>query len=150
MSGQADIGVGALALIQKVNAPIRMFYQLSMLRFYPVVNGEYKTWTDLDGANVAVSRGSDRSHHAVDGQGERREYARSATFPVRASAPARCTGPDRRPIVDYERKRLLQQEAPAGFVFLPFRTSRQPTRRCTPTRTGWIARAKPSTSWSKS
>jgi hypothetical protein len=39
VSGQADIGVGTpYALIQKVNAPIRMFYQLSMLRFFPVVN----------------------------------------------------------------------------------------------------------------
>ena len=61
VSGQADIGVGTpYALIQKVNAPIRMFYQLSMLRFYPVVNGEkYQAWTDLDGADVAVhGRGS--------------------------------------------------------------------------------------------
>lgn len=32
-----------------------MFYQLSMLRFNPVVNGEmYKTWKDLDGADIAV------------------------------------------------------------------------------------------------
>ena len=36
VSGDADIGVGTpYALIQKVKAPIRMFYQLSMLRFYP-------------------------------------------------------------------------------------------------------------------
>ncbi len=41
VGGQADIGVGTpYALIQKVKAPIRMFYQLSQLRFYPVVNGE--------------------------------------------------------------------------------------------------------------
>ena len=54
VSGQADIGVGTpYALIQKVNAPIRMFYQLAMLRFYPVVNGEkYQTWKDLDGSAV--------------------------------------------------------------------------------------------------
>ena len=61
VGGQADIGVGTpYALIQKVKAPIRMFYQLSQLRFYPVVNGEfYKEWKDLDGADVAVhGRGS--------------------------------------------------------------------------------------------
>ena len=34
VSGDADIGVGTpYALIQKVKAPIRMFFQLSMLRF---------------------------------------------------------------------------------------------------------------------
>lgn len=35
VSGQADIGVGTpYALIQKVNAPICMFYQLSKLRLF--------------------------------------------------------------------------------------------------------------------
>ena len=35
VSGDADIGVGTpYGLIQRVNAPIRMFYQLSMLRFW--------------------------------------------------------------------------------------------------------------------
>jgi NitT/TauT family transport system substrate-binding protein len=56
VSGQADIGVGTpYALIQKVNAPIRMFYQLSMLRFYPVVNGEkYKKWEISPAASSVV------------------------------------------------------------------------------------------------
>ncbi len=61
VGGQAEIGVGApYALLQKVKAPIRMFYQLSNLRFYPVVNTEfYKDWKDLDGQEFAVhSRGS--------------------------------------------------------------------------------------------
>ena len=61
VGGQADIGVGGpYALVQKVKAPIRMFMQLSTLRFYPAVNGEfYKTWKDLNGQEVAVhSRGS--------------------------------------------------------------------------------------------
>src|SRR5687768_2563643 len=63
VSGEADIGVGTpYALIQKVKAPIRLFYQMSALRFFPIVNTEYyKTWKDLDGQEVAVhARGSDR------------------------------------------------------------------------------------------
>ena len=46
VGGQADIGIGTpYALLQKVKAPIRMFYQISNLRFYPVVNKEfYKDW----------------------------------------------------------------------------------------------------------
>lgn len=61
VGGQADIGIGTpYALIQKVKAPIRLFYQVSNLRFYPVVNTEfYKDWKDLDGQEFAVhSRGS--------------------------------------------------------------------------------------------
>jgi NitT/TauT family transport system substrate-binding protein len=61
VGGQADVGIGTpYALMQKVKAPIRMFYQISNLRFYPVVNTEfYKDWKDLDGQEFAVhSRGS--------------------------------------------------------------------------------------------
>ena len=44
VGGQADIGIGApYALIQKVKAPIRMFMQLSKLRFYPVVSAADST-----------------------------------------------------------------------------------------------------------
>ena len=61
VGGQADIGVGTpYALLQRVNAPIRMYFQMSTLRFYPVVNTEhYQDWPDLDGQEVTVhSRGS--------------------------------------------------------------------------------------------
>lgn len=61
VGGQADVGVGTpYALLQRVRAPIRMFFQMSTLRFYPVVNTEfYQDWKDLDGQEVAVhSRGS--------------------------------------------------------------------------------------------
>lgn len=61
VGGQADVGIGTpYALVQKVNAPIRLFYQISNLRFFPVVNTEfYKDWKDLDGQEFAVhSRGS--------------------------------------------------------------------------------------------
>lgn len=61
VSGQADIGVGApYAFIQNSGAPLRMFYRMSTLLFFPVVNAEvYSGWEDLDGEEVAVhSRGS--------------------------------------------------------------------------------------------
>jgi NitT/TauT family transport system substrate-binding protein len=61
VGGQADVGVGTpYALLQKVKAPIRMFFQLSSLRFFPMVDTEmYQTWEDLDGQEVVVhSRGS--------------------------------------------------------------------------------------------
>jgi len=48
---QADIGMGTpYQKIQKMAAPIRMFYQLNMLRFHPVVDTRYySNWNELDG-----------------------------------------------------------------------------------------------------
>lgn len=123
VSGDADIGVGTpYGLIQRVNAPIRMFYQLSMLRFYPVANAEkYKSWKDLDGAKVAVhGRGSGTEalmqvmakQHGV-------KYESVSYVPgsgVRAGALMQ--GRIDVSIVDYERKRLLEREVPGKFVFL--------------------------------
>ncbi|MCK5516867.1 MAG: ABC transporter substrate-binding protein [Desulfobulbaceae bacterium] len=50
IGGQMDIGVGTpYSIIQKTKIPIRNFFQLSKLVFYPVAANEYKTWQDLDG-----------------------------------------------------------------------------------------------------
>lgn len=61
LGGQADIGVGApYAFIENSDAPIRMFFRMSKLLFFPVVDTqEYQDWQDLDGEEVVVhSRGS--------------------------------------------------------------------------------------------
>ena len=50
MGGQMDIAVGTpYAIIQKSKVPIRNFFQLSKLVFFPVADIKYKTWQDLDG-----------------------------------------------------------------------------------------------------
>ena len=50
MGGQMDIAVGTpYAIIQKSKVPIRNFFQLSKLVFFPVADKKYKTWKDLDG-----------------------------------------------------------------------------------------------------
>ena len=48
INGQADVGQGTpYAALQKVTVPIRFFYQLSTLQFFPVVAKDtYKTWKD--------------------------------------------------------------------------------------------------------
>jgi NitT/TauT family transport system substrate-binding protein len=124
VSGQADIGVGTpYALIQKVKAPIRMFYQMSQLRFHPVVNAEfYKDWKDLDGADIAVhGRGSGtEAIMQLMAKENGIEYNSVSDVPgsgVRAGAL--LEGRINASIVDYERRRLLEREAPGKFVFLP-------------------------------
>lgn len=124
VSGQADIGVGTpYALIQKVNAPIRMFYQLSMLRFYPVVNGEmYKTWKDLDGADVAVHGRGSGTEAIMQLMAKENGVKFNSVSYVPGSgvrAGALLQGRINASIVDYERSRLLEREAPGKFVFLP-------------------------------
>lgn len=124
VSGQADIGVGTpYALIQKVKAPIRMFYQLSMLRFYPVVNGEkYKSWKDLDGAEVAVHGRGSGTEAIMQLMAKQNGVSYKNVSYVPGSgvrAGALLQGRIDVSIVDYERKRLLEREAPGKFVFLP-------------------------------
>ncbi len=124
VGGQADIGVGTpYALIQKVKAPIRMFYQLSQLRFYPVVNGEfYKEWKDLDGADIAVhGRGSGTEAIMQLMAKENGITYNSVSYVPGSSvrAGALMQGNIKASIVDFERKRLLQRKAPDKFVFLP-------------------------------
>src|SRR5210317_92093 len=47
MGNQMDIAVGTpYAIIQKSKVPIRNFFQLSKLVFFPVASNKYKTWQD--------------------------------------------------------------------------------------------------------
>jgi NitT/TauT family transport system substrate-binding protein len=124
VGGQADVGIGApYTLIQKVGVPIRIFAQISTLRFFPVVNGEfYKEWKDLDGQEVAVqARGSGteavmllmaKNHGIklgnisyVPGSEVRRNALLQGT--IKAS------------IVDAANRRALEAEAPGKFIVLP-------------------------------
>jgi NitT/TauT family transport system substrate-binding protein len=123
VSGQADIGVGTpYAVIQKVKAPIRMFYQLSNLRFNPVVNAEkFKTWKDLDGADIAVhDRGSGtEAIMQLMAKENGIEYNSISYLPgSNVRAGALLEGRIDATIVDFERRRLLEREAPGKFLFL--------------------------------
>lgn len=124
VGGQADIGIGGpYSLIQKVNAPVRLFLQLSQLRFYPVVNSEfYQEWADLDNQDIAVhSRGSGTeaimqlmaAKHDIS-------YASISYVPgAEVRTGALLQGNVKASIVDSSGKRILEQEAPGKFVFLP-------------------------------
>lgn len=124
VSGQADIGVGGpYALIQKVKVPVRIFLQLSTLRFYPAVNAEfYKTWKDLNGQEVAVhSRGS--GTEAImklmeDKQGIK--FSKISYIPgSEVRTGALLQGNVKATIVDAAGRRLLQEKAPGKFIILP-------------------------------
>jgi len=123
VSGDADIGVGTpYALLQKVRAPIRMFYQLSSLRFFPVVNTEfYNDWKDLDGQDIVVhSRGSGtEAIMNLMAQVHGIKYNSVSYVPgSEVRAGAMLQGNIKASIVDATNKRLLMEKAPGKFKVL--------------------------------
>lgn len=124
LSGEADIGVGApYAFIANSRAPIRMFFRMSTLLFFPVVNSEvYSGWQDLDGQEVTVhSRGSGtealmRLMEQVHGI----EYSNISYVPgSEVRAGAMLQGTINASIVDAANFRLLQEQGGGKFVRLP-------------------------------
>jgi NitT/TauT family transport system substrate-binding protein len=124
VGGQADVGVGTpYALLQKVKAPIRMFYQLSSLRFFPVVNTEfYKGWKDLDGQEIAVhSRGSG-TEAIMNLMAQRHGIKYKSVSYVPGSevrAGAMLQGNIKATIVDAANRRLLMDKGKGKFMVLP-------------------------------
>jgi NitT/TauT family transport system substrate-binding protein len=59
LSGQMDIGFGTpYSAMQKSKAPIRIIYQLSKLKFFPVTSKDYNKLEDLNGEPILLhSRG---------------------------------------------------------------------------------------------
>lgn len=124
VGGQADIGVGTpYALLQKVRAPIRIFYQMSTLRFYPVVNTEfYQDWKDLNGQEIAVhSRGSGtEAIMALLARKNDIRYGQVSYVPgSEVRTGALLQGNVKATIVDSAGWRLLQAQAPGKFKVLP-------------------------------
>jgi len=123
INGQADVGQGTpYAALQKVGAPIRFFYQLSALQFFPVVNKEsYKSWKDLDGQEIAVQgRGSGTEAimvlmakvHGI-------KYKSVSYVPgSQVRALALLKGNIKATILDAANKNRVMKEAPDKFIVL--------------------------------
>ena len=124
INGQADVGQGTpYAAIQKVGVPIRFFYQLYSLLFFPVVNKEfYKSWKDLDGQEMAVhARGSGTEAIVNLVAKEQGIKFKSISYvpgsDVRALALLR--GNIKATILDSNNKNHVMKEAPDKFLILP-------------------------------
>ncbi|MBU2957863.1 ABC transporter substrate-binding protein [Paracoccus sp. 1_MG-2023] len=124
VGGQADIGVGApYAFIQNSKAPIRMFYRMSTLQFFPVVNTEfYQDWQDLDGQEVTVhSRGSgtEALMRLMEAQHDISYSAISYVPGSEVRAGAMLQGAVKATIVDSSGFRLLTEQGKGRFERLP-------------------------------
>ena len=124
INGQADVGQGTpYAALQKVTVPIRFFYQLSTLQFFPVVSKEsYKSWKDLNDQEIAVQgRGSGTEaimilaakQHGI-------KYKNVSYVPgSQVRALALLKGNIKATILDAPNKNMVMKEAPDKFIILP-------------------------------
>ena len=125
VSGQADIGVGTpYALVQKVDVPVRMFLQMSALRFYPIVATEfYDEWKDLDGQEIAVQGRGTGTEAIMQLMAQKNgiEYSGISYVPgSEVRAGAMLQGNIKATIVDAANKRLLMEKGgPDKFTVLP-------------------------------
>lgn len=124
INGQADVGQGTpYAAIQKVTVPIRFFYQLSALQFFPVVNKEnYKNWKDLDGQEIAVQgRGSGTEAIMILAAKEHGiKYKNVSYVPgSQVRALALLKGNIKATILDATNKNMVMKDAPDKFIILP-------------------------------
>jgi ABC-type nitrate/sulfonate/bicarbonate transport system substrate-binding protein len=124
INGQADVGQGTpYAALQKVTVPIRFFYQLSTLQFFPIVSKEqYKTWKDLDGQDLAVhARGSGTEAIMVLAAKQHGITYKSISYVPgsQVRALALLKGTIKATILDAPNKSYVMKEAPDRFVILP-------------------------------
>ncbi|HET6468971.1 MAG TPA: ABC transporter substrate-binding protein [Geminicoccaceae bacterium] len=124
VNGQADVGVGTpYALIQRMEAPIRVFAQLSTLKFYPVVDKEaYPDWQALDGEGFAYhARGSGTEAMGnLMAEREGIEFGEISYVPgSEVRAIALLQGNIKATFLDIANKNLVMREAPDRFHVLP-------------------------------
>ena len=124
VGGQADVGVGVpYAMIQKVKAPIRLFFQMSNLRFFPVVDAAaYKDWKDLNGQEIAVQGRGSGTEAVMKMMAQRNgiEYGSISYVPgSEVRAGAMLQGNIKATVVDAANRRLLEEKAPGKFAVLP-------------------------------
>lgn len=124
INGQADVGQGTpYAAIQKLAVPIRFFYQLSALQFFPIVNKEnYKSWKDLNGQEIVVhARGSGtEAIMSLAAKEHGIKYKNVSYVPgSQVRALALLKGNIKATILDAPNKNLVMKEAPDRFLILP-------------------------------
>ncbi len=123
LSGQMDIGFGTpYAAMQKSKAPIRIVFQLSKLKFFPVTSQKYSKLEDLDGEPIMLhSRGggTDSIANVIEDRlgikfGERSYVPGSANRIV-----ALIAGQTDATIVDLSNKNKLMRQEGDKFNVLP-------------------------------
>ena len=123
LSGQMDIGFGTpYAAMQRSRAPVRIIFQLSKLKFFPVTTTKYETLEDLDGEPILLhSRGG-----GTDSIANVIEDKMGITFGERSYVPgsanrvaALLAGQADATIIDLSNKNKIMRQHGENFNVLP-------------------------------
>jgi len=123
INGDAEIGVGTpYSVIQKTNVPLRIFFQVSRLVFFPVASNEYQTWQDLDGEPFtfhARGTGTEAIGNIIAAR-EGIEFGERSYVPGSENRiVAMMNGQINATIVDLANKNILMEQAGDRFHVLP-------------------------------
>lgn len=124
LSGQMDIGFGTpYSAMQRSKAPLRIIYQLSKLKFFPVTTKKYATLKDLDGAPILLhSRGggTDSIANVIESRVGIKLGKRSYVPGSSNRVVALVSGQANATIIDLSNKnKLMRQPDAAKFNVLP-------------------------------
>lgn len=123
LSGQMDIGFGTpYAAMQRSKAPIRIVYQLSKLKFFPVTSKKYSKLEDLDGQPILLhSRGggTDSIANVIEDRAGIK-FADRSYLPGSANrVVALIAGQAEATILDLSNKNKIMKQAGDKFNVLP-------------------------------
>jgi NitT/TauT family transport system substrate-binding protein len=124
LAGQADVGLGSpYSVIQNANVPVRMFYQVSRIVFFPVVSKEIASWKDMDGQPM--------TYHSRGGPLEALATIMAEREGITLGTPNYVPGSENRvvalqqghikaAVIDLLNKNMIIEESPDKFHVLPW------------------------------
>jgi len=123
LSGQMDIGFGTpYAAMQRSKAPLRIIFQLSKLKFFPVTTSKYKTLEELDGEPILLhSRGggTDSIANVIEDRMGMKFGKRSYVPGSSNRVVALVSGQADATIIDLSNKNKIQRQHGDKFNVLP-------------------------------
>jgi len=123
LSGQMDIGFGTpYSAMQRSKAPIRIIYQLSKLKFFPVTTKKYSTLKEMDGQPILLhSRGggTDSIANVIEDKIGIKFGKRSYVSGSANRVAALVAGQTDATIIDLSNKNKITKKMPGKFNVLP-------------------------------
>lgn len=123
LSGQMDIGFGTpYSAMQRAKAPVRIIFQLSKLKFFPVTSPKYTKLEDLNGQPILLhSRGggTDSIANVIEDKVGIKFGTRSYVPGSANRVVALVSGQTDATIIDLANKNRLMKQAPGKFNVLP-------------------------------
>jgi len=124
LSGQAEVGLGSpYAVIQNANVPVRLFYQVSRIIFFPVAATEIATWKDMEGESLAFHQRGDplESLASILAEREGVTFGRPTYIPGSENRVVALTqGHVKAALLDLLNKNMIIAENPDKFHVLPW------------------------------